>query len=63
MEIRYTYKHDGKFLIGRLDEYPDYPTQAFDIEELEANLKDIYIMIQRGELDGDTCHGVMDVTV
>ena len=63
MEIRYTYKQDGKFLIGRLDEYPDYPTQAFDIEELEANLKDIYMMVQNGELEGGTRHGVIEVTV
>jgi hypothetical protein len=40
MEIKYTYKQDGKFLIGHIDEYPEYPTQAFCIEELEANLQD-----------------------
>ena len=50
MEIKYTYKQDGKFLIGRLNEYPEYPTQAFNIDELEANLKDIYCMINDGTL-------------
>ena len=37
MQIKYTYKQDGKFLIGHIDEYPEYPTQAFSIDELEAN--------------------------
>ena len=48
MEIRYTYKQDGKFFIGHIDEYPEYPTQAFSINELELNLQDIYEMIHRG---------------
>ncbi|MCL2763557.1 MAG: type II toxin-antitoxin system HicB family antitoxin [Treponema sp.] len=50
MEIRYTYRQDGKFLIGHIDTYPEYPTQAFSIEELEVNLQDIYQMIQDGTL-------------
>ena len=48
MQIGYTYKQDGKFLIGHMDEYPEYPTQAFSIDELEANLQDIYEMINNG---------------
>ena len=51
MEIKYTYKQDGKFLIGHIDEYPEYPTQAFSIDELEANLQDIYEMIHNGTLE------------
>ena len=50
MEIKYTYKQDGKFLIGHINEYPEYPTQAFNLEELEVNLRDIYEMINNGEL-------------
>jgi len=50
MQIRYTFKEDGKFLIGHIDEYPEYPTQAFSIEELELNLRDIYEMINNGTL-------------
>ena len=61
MKIKYNYKQDGKFFIGRLDEYPDYPTQAFNIDELEENLRDIYDMIQRGELEAGIHHGVMEV--
>ena len=51
MQIKYIYKQDGKFLIGRISEYPEYPTQAFSIDELEANLRDIYEMINNGTLE------------
>ena len=61
MEIKYTYKQDGKFLIGHIDEYPEYPTQAFNIGELEANLQDIYQMICDGTLEVHNKHGVMDI--
>ena len=63
MQLTYTYKQDGKFFVGRLDRYPEYPTQAFDIPELEANLADIYLMIHRGELATETRYGVMEVAV
>jgi hypothetical protein len=63
VKLKYTYKQDGKFLIGRLDEYPEYPTQAFDIQELEANLLDIYEMIRQGELEAGTQHGVLEVAI
>ena len=63
MKLKYTYKQDGKFLIGRLDEYPDYPTQAFNIVELEANLLDIYQMVQRGELEAGIKRGVLEVAL
>jgi hypothetical protein len=48
MQIKYTYKQDGKFLIGHIDEYPEYPTQAFSIDELEENLQDIYTIFMTG---------------
>ena len=61
MELKYTYKMDGKFFIGRLDEYPEYPTQAFSEDELKGNLVDIYQMIRSGELEADSKHGVLQV--
>jgi len=63
MQIRYTYKEDGKFLIGHIDEYPEYPTQAFSIEELELNLRDIYEMINNGTLEAHNRHGIMEMAV
>ena len=63
MQIRYTYKQDGKFLIGHIDEYPEYPTQAFSIDELEANLRDIYEMLDNGTLESCNRHGVIELAV
>jgi predicted RNase H-like HicB family nuclease len=63
MQIGYTYKQDGKFLIGHIDEYPEYPTQAFSIDELETNLQDIYEMINKGELETSSKHGVMELAM
>jgi len=63
MQVKYTYKQDGKFLIGHIDEYPEYPTQAFSIDELEANLQDIYGMINDGTLEAHNKHGVMEMAV
>jgi predicted RNase H-like HicB family nuclease len=61
MEIQYTYKQDGQFLIGHINEYPEYPTQAFSIDELEENLQDILGMIKDGTLETCNKHGVMEV--
>jgi len=63
MQVKYTYKQDGKFLIGHIDEYPEYPTQAFNIDELEANLQDIYEMINDRTLEVHNKHGVMEMAV
>jgi hypothetical protein len=63
MQIGYTYKQDEKFLIGHIDEYPEYPTQAFSIDELEANLQDIYEMINKGELETHNKHGIMELAI
>ena len=63
MEIKYTYKQDEKFLIGHINEYPEYPTQALSLEELEENLQDIYLMIQDGTLDVLNKHGAMEIAI
>ncbi|MDR1256510.1 MAG: hypothetical protein LBJ86_02045 [Spirochaetaceae bacterium] len=60
MEMRYTYEADGKFLVGYLDEYPEHPTQAFSIDELEENLRDILALIQDGTLEVKK-HGVLQL--
>ena len=63
MEIKYTYKQDGNILVGHINEYPEYPTQAFSIRELEENLQDIFKMIQDGELEAYNEHGIMEIAV
>jgi hypothetical protein len=36
MELSYTYEKGEKYLVGHLDEYPEYPTQGEDIKDLEG---------------------------
>jgi cytochrome c len=60
MELKYTYRQDGKFFVGFLDDYPEYPTQGFSITELEDKLADIHTMIKNGTLEGKN-HGILKV--
>ncbi len=51
MELeKYTYWQDGNMWLGYLEAYPDYITQGESIEELEENLKDIYIELNSGNI-------------
>ena len=36
------YWEDEGMILGYLEQYPDYMTQAESVEELEDNLRDIY---------------------
>jgi len=60
MELYYTYKKGDKFLVGHLDDYPEYPTQGINLQDLEEHLKDIYHMIQDGSLDSKQ-HGLLKI--
>ena len=51
MGIKYTYEKSDKFLVGYLDDYPEYPTQGIDIQDLEDHLLEIYNWIQDGTLE------------
>ena len=50
MELPYTYEKGERYLVGHLDNYPEYPTQGEDIQDLEEHLKEIYNWIQDGTL-------------
>ena len=41
--------------LGYIEEFPDYMTQGETLEELQANLKDIYDDITGGEIPGVNC--------
>ena len=60
MELDYTYQKGEKFLVGHLDDYPEYPTQGEDIHDLEEHLKEIYGWIQDGTLE-PKCHGILKI--
>jgi len=55
MELSYTYEKGEKYLVGHLDEYPEYPTQGEDIKDLEEHLQEIYNWIQDGTLEHQYC--------
>lgn len=47
-----TYWQEGEFYLGYLNEYPDYLSQGYSLEELLSNLKDIYKDINLGLVAG-----------
>jgi predicted RNase H-like HicB family nuclease len=49
-KMKYIYWQDEGMWLGYLEEYPDYMTQGESIEELEANLKDIYKELTSGSI-------------
>jgi len=58
--IRYTYEKGERYLVGHLDDYPEYLTQGEDIQDLEEHLKEIYNWIQDGTLE-QKYHGVLKI--
>ena len=49
-KLKYVFWQDGQMMLGYLEEYPDYMTQAESIEELEDNLRDIYKELTSGSI-------------
>jgi len=48
--IRYLYYQEGDAWVGWLEDYPDYRTQGYSIEELEEHLKDILEELSGGTI-------------
>jgi hypothetical protein len=61
MELKYTYTQEEKFLVGHLDDYPEYPTQGENIEDLENGLREIFGWIKDGTLEVKEHKGVLKV--
>jgi predicted RNase H-like HicB family nuclease len=49
---RYVYWQDGEMRLGYIEEFPDYQTQGETLEELQANLKDLYEDLTAGKVPG-----------
>lgn len=49
---KYIFWQDNNMWLGYLEEYPDYMTQGVTVDELEKNLRDIYLDISSGEIPG-----------
>ena len=41
---------DGDFFIGYLNEFPDYETQGYSLDELKTNLKSLFEDIKSEEI-------------
>lgn len=52
-KLNMIYWKGDKFWIGKLFEYPDIMTQGETLEELEANLKDAYLLMTMDEVPAD----------
>ncbi|MDR1047379.1 MAG: hypothetical protein LBL64_06365 [Treponema sp.] len=61
MELKYTYTMDDGFLVGYLDDYPEYTTQGEDLADFEKALLEIYNWIKDGTLDVKEHKGVLEV--
>ncbi len=42
MDFKFSCLKEDDVWIGCLEEYPDYKTQGYSLEELKENLRDIY---------------------
>ncbi len=49
---RYVHWQDGEMWLGYFENFPDYWTQGQTLEELEANLRDLYRDLTGGEIPG-----------
>lgn len=52
-KVNMIYWKGDKFWIGKLFEYPEIMTQGETLEELEANIKDAYLLITMDEVPAD----------
>ena len=50
VSIRIICWQDGQFWLGYAEQYPDYMTQGLTLDELKANLKDIYQDLSSGKI-------------
>jgi len=49
---RYVHWLEGDMWLGYFEEFPDYLTQGESVEELKANLRDLYRDLSSGEIPG-----------
>ncbi len=47
---KFVYYEENGVLVGWLEEYPDYRTQGETMDELQANLLDLYKDLSSGEV-------------
>jgi len=61
--VKIVYQKQGNWFVGHIQEYPDYETQGRTIEELKANLIDIYQDISTGLVPDATPFEIEEVAI
>jgi hypothetical protein len=49
-KTKFIYYQEDDMWVGWLEEYPDYKSQGATLDELKANLKDIYADLNSGKI-------------
>jgi predicted RNase H-like HicB family nuclease len=57
-----TYWQDGEYYLGYMNDYPEYITQGFSLEELIDNIKDIKHDIENELIPGKRYTIELDLT-
>jgi len=52
-QLNMIYWKGDKFWVGKLFEYPEIMTQGETLEELEANIKDAYLLMTMDEVPAE----------
>jgi len=50
--LKFVHWQDGDMFLGYLLDYPDYWSQGESLDELKANLIDLYLDMTSGQLSG-----------
>jgi len=50
--VKYVYWQEDDAWLGYLDEYPDYWTQGNTLDDLLEHLRDIYLDLSQGHIQG-----------
>ena len=51
--LKFVYWEGKKYLVGYLQDYPEYWTQGENLQDLEEHLRDIYAEVLEGNLPDD----------
>ncbi|HCE56202.1 MAG TPA: hypothetical protein DER09_00030 [Prolixibacteraceae bacterium] len=61
MELKFKYWKDNNFWVGYLELFPDYWTQGKDEDELQENLRELYVELTSGELPNPIKQGILKI--
>ena len=63
MKLNIIYKKEKEWFVGHVQEYPDYETQGRTLEELKANLLEIYNDIKNGLVPDAEPSEVLEIAI